>query len=250
MPQTAEEIATVLRDRIHNHELQAGTRLSTLEEYADEYGVNRNTISKAFSILKGEGLIEYRGGRAGTFVRERRVIRVPLSRYSKVLTPNGQRGPWETATAEQGLDGRMVAVSVTTETAPAHIAHALDLDEGGLAVRRTRHAKIGDEVVQVQHAWYPLSVAEAAGLDRPGKVEGGAFGALSAAGLVPTEADEVITARLPIKEEADQLAIGATVPVLLVERVTRERDGQALELLQIIGAADRLELVYDKLQLQ
>ncbi|MCG6497621.1 GntR family transcriptional regulator [Kitasatospora sp. A2-31] len=250
MPRSAEEIAAGLRERITSGELQPGDRLPTMQDLADEHGVNRNTASKALTILKSEGLAEYKGGRAGTVVRDRRVVRIPFSRYSKVLAPDGTRGPWETATHEQGLDGRMVAVSVDTTPAPDDVAQALDIDPGTPAVRRSRHATIGDTVVQIQHAWYPPDIADTAGLANPGKVEGGVFGAMAAVGLQPAEADETVTARMPSKEEAEQLSIGAAVPVLLVERVTRDRDGQRLELLQIIGAADRLALMYDKLPLQ
>jgi GntR family transcriptional regulator len=64
---------------------------------------------------------------------------------------------------------------------------------------------------------------------------------------LPKSADERITARKPTTEEAAELSIGTGVPVLLVERVAHDEDGRPVELLRVIGAADRIELVYSDL---
>ncbi|WP_158706081.1 UTRA domain-containing protein, partial [Streptomyces graminis] len=166
-----------------------------------------------------------------------------------VLAPGGSMGPWESATAAQGLAGGMRVLPPEQLEAPADIAASLGISEGAPVVCRTREATIGAEVVQVQSAYYPLDIATAAGLDRPGKVMGGSLGAMAGAGLSPTEADERVTAWVPSPAEAAALSIGATVPVLRVERVTRDQTGRAIEVVRITGAADRLELVYDRLPL-
>lgn len=207
------------------------------------------TVHRAYQTLAAEGYVTSSRGH-GTVVRDRRRIRVPLSRYGAVLAPGGTKGPWETATAEQGLAGGMKVLPPEQLAAPADIAAALNIAAGDPVVRRSRQATIGDEVVQVQAAWYPLDIATTAGLDMPGKVAGGVLGAMAGAGLHPTEADERVTAWVPSPAEATALSIGATVPVLLVERVTRDQTGRPIEVVRITGAADRLELVYDRLPLQ
>lgn len=246
MPPKWEEIANRLRSQIEDGTYPPGSALPPMDRLVEQGEGALATVHQAYRSLESAGYVVMTP-RRGTIVRDRTPIRVPLSRYGKVLTPNGTKGPWETATAEQGLDGRMIAVAVTTEPATPHIAEALNVEAGTPVIRRSRHATVGDNVVQVQHAWYRPDIAQTAGLDNPGKVEGGVYGAMAAAGLLPGHADEVVTARMPSKEEAAQLSIGSAVPVLLVERTTRAQDGRALELLQIIGAADRLQLVYDKL---
>ncbi|MCX5115508.1 GntR family transcriptional regulator [Streptomyces sp. NBC_00378] len=206
------------------------------------------TVHRAYQTLAAEGYVTSSRGH-GTVVRDRRRIRVPLSRYGAVLAPGGTMGPWESATAAQGLSGGMKVLPPERLKAPADIAAALSISTGDPVVRRDRQATIGADVVQIQSAWYPLDVATAAGLDGPGKIVGGILGAMVGAGLQPTEADERVTAWVPTPAEVAALSIGATVPVLLVERVTRDQTGRPIEVVRITGAADRLELIYDRLPL-
>jgi len=206
------------------------------------------TVHRAYQTLAAEGYVTSSRGH-GTRVRDRRRIRVPLSRYGAVLTPGGSMGPWESATAAQGLPGGMTVLPPEQLEASADIAAALNISAGDPVVCRTRQATIGTEVVQVQSAYYPLDIAAAAGLDNPGKLVGGVLGAMVGAGLRPTEADERVTAWVPSPAEAAALSIGSTVPVLRVERVTRDQTGRPVEVVRITGAADRLELVYDRLPL-
>lgn len=206
------------------------------------------TVHRAYQTLAAEGYVTSSRGH-GTRVRDRRRIRVPLSRYGAVLTPGGTMGPWETATAAQGLPGGMTVLPPEQVEAPADIAAALDIDAGDPVLLRKRQATIGADIVQIQSAWYPLDIATAAGIDGPGKVTGGILGAMAGAGLQPTDADERVTAWVPTPAQAAELSIGTTVPVLLIERVTRDQTGRPIEVVRITGAADRLELVYDRLPL-
>ncbi|MFE3114175.1 GntR family transcriptional regulator [Kitasatospora indigofera] len=244
-----EQLAGRLQAQIEDGTYPPGTSLPPMDELVEAGEGARATVHQAYRALETAGYVVMIRKR-GTVVRDRTQIAVPLSRYGQVLGPGGSHGPWETAAREQGLDGSMIATGAETAEAPAEVATALGLVPGSLAVRRSRSALLGDDVVQVQHAWYPPDIAEAAGLTTPGKIVGGVYGALAAAGFMPDEFDEVVTARLPSKGEAAQLSIGTVIPVLLVERVTRDGNGRVLELLQIIGSADRLKLVYDNLSLR
>ncbi|MCD9145890.1 GntR family transcriptional regulator [Streptomyces albireticuli] len=228
-----------------------GSRLPRVEDLVRQGEGSTATVQRAYRELEAEGYVITRR-RGGTVVRDRSIVRVPLSRYSSVLTPGGDRGPWETATAAQGLDGKMVVPEPAAEeiAAPDDVAQALGLGAGARVIRRRRLATIGEEVVQVQEAYYPTTFATAAGLDVPGKVVGGVLGAMTGAGFDPTEVDERVTAGVPTAAQAAELSIGTRVPVLVVQRVTRDNAGRPLELLRIVGAADRLELVYDGLPLK
>lgn len=244
-------LADRLEQEIRNGVHPPGTALPQILELVANGEGSKATVSRAYQELEHKGLVTSRRGH-GTVVRDRSRVRVPLSRFDGVLEPGGARGPWETATAEQGLDGRMEVDTPAAETfdAPADVAELLTLAPGAQVVRRKRRAMIGADVVALQEAWYPLDVAEAAGLDCPGKIQGGALGALISAGLLPAEADEYVTAEEPTSEQADRLAIGARVSVLVIDRVTRDRTGRVIELVRITGAADRLRLVYSPLPLK
>ena len=244
-----QQLADRLRGQIEDGTYPPGAVLPPMDDLVAQGAGARATVHQAYRALEAGGYVTMIR-RRGTVVRDRTPIRVPLGRYGKVLRPGGTRGPWETATAAQGLDGGMRLTDVATEVPPADVAAELGLPTDALAVRRTRHATIADTVVQIQYAWYPQDIAAVTGLDGAGKITGGVFGAMTAAGMPPRTADEIVTARMPTTAEAAVLAIGQVIPVLYVQRITRDRAGRALECLRIIGTADRLRLVYDALPIR
>lgn len=242
-------LAADLRRRIDAGEYPPGSRLPTNAELMAAHNVSKATVTKAISELADAGLV-VTAKKGGTRVRHRSRIAIPLSRYRSVLAPGGTKGPWETATAAQGLDGHMELIAVERVPADASVAGLLGLAADNDVVYRLRHATIRpDDVVQLQHAWYPLALAEAAGLDSTGKIEGGIYGALTAAGHRPAMASETVAVRMPTEEEAATLRVGGRVSVLTVERVTRDEAGHPLEVLRAVAASDRLQLSYDGLPL-
>ncbi|MEU8516379.1 GntR family transcriptional regulator [Kitasatospora sp. NPDC048722] len=244
-------LAEDLKQKIDNGTYPVGNKLPSVPEMVAQGAGSINTVMAAYRELANSGYVVVKKGRreeGGTFVRRRTVIRIPLSRYGKVLRPGGTRGPWETATAEQNIDGAVRPISVEHTEAPDRVAKALRLPPSKLAVvYRHRHALADGDVVQIQRAWYPKDIAVAAGLDGPGKVVGGAFGAMTSAGLRPKTASEKVSTRKPTAEEAAELGIGSGVSVLVVDRVVKDADGRELELLETIAAGDRLELTYNNL---
>ncbi|MEU6299781.1 GntR family transcriptional regulator [Streptomyces erythrochromogenes] len=243
------DLSTELRRRIAVGEYAVGAKLPTNTQLMAEHGVSKATVTKAIASLADDGLV-FSSKRAGTIVRSTSSIAVPLSRYGKVLTPGSPAGPWESTTAAVGLNGHMQFVSVERVPADAALAELLGLAEGDELVYRVRQAVIlPSDIVQLQHAWYPAPIAEAAGLDRDGKVNGGIYGALTEAGHRPASASETVGARLPTEDEAAQLRIGGRVWVLTLERLTCDAQGRALEVLRAVAPADRLQFTYDDLPL-
>ncbi|GAA2770364.1 hypothetical protein XF35_41640 [Streptomyces platensis subsp. clarensis] len=241
------DIADELRAQIESGELPPGKKLPFTDDLVERFGVSKQTVRAAVDVLAQEGLVVVRR-RYGTVVRDRRPVRIPLSRYQGSLDSDGQLGPFEAACEAQGLRGVMKTVSVEQVRAP-DVAALLGLESEDALVCRRREAHIEEQVVQFQQAWYPLDVAQAAGLDQPGKVTGGVYGALAAAGMAPAEADERVGARMPTKEEGAQLGTGLALPVLTVERISRDNAGRPLELLRVVAAGDRMDLVYEALPL-
>lgn len=242
------DIADVLRAQIESGELPPGRHLPHTDELMETFSASKQTVRSAVDVLAQEGLVTVRR-RYGTVVRDRRKVRIPLSRYKKSLDSNGTKGPFESACAAQGLSGEMKLVGAPERVRAPEIAALLGLPPEEDMVCRRREALIEDQVVQLQSAWYPIDVARAAGLDRPGKIEGGANRALAAAGFEPVEADERVAARMPTKEEGAQLGTGLALPVLTIERISRSDSGRPIELLRVVAAGDRMELVYEALPL-
>lgn len=242
------QLADELRRLITNGTYGPGRELP-VDELVVQYGLSRRPTREAIKILVAEGLVDPGRGRRATKVRDRNRIRIPFSRYGGVLQPGGTKGPWESALAEQGIDGTMKTVLVDHRPVGGDTAALLEVAPGDDVVYRLRHACIGSEVQQVQQAWYPLDVADQAALDRKTKITGGIYGALTESGMLPATATEVLRGRMPTHEEATLMRTGAGVPLLTVERITRGSDRRVLELLRVTAPADRIEFVYHDLPL-
>lgn len=242
-------IAADLRHRINNGEFPSGSKLPTNADLMAAHGVSKATVTQAIKELVDDGLV-FTAKKGGTRVRHRTQVTLPLSRYRRALSPSGTRGPWETATNEAGLDGYMHLVHVEPVEAPADLAALLALAPGDSLIYRLRHAVIRpDDLVQLQHAWYPRDVAEEAGIDTAEKVEGGIYRKLEAAGYRRAMASETVAVRKPSAEEANQLRIGGRVSVLTIERITKDPNGRPLEVLRAVAPADRLAFTYEDLPL-
>ncbi|MFJ6444921.1 GntR family transcriptional regulator [Streptomyces sp. NPDC091649] len=243
------DIAADLRHRIDAGVFPSGSKLPTNVELMSVHGVSKATVTKAIAELVDQGLV-FTAKKGGTRVRHRTPVTLPLSRYRSALTPGGVGGPWETATAAAGLDGHMQLMHVDAMEAPEDLATLLELSPGDSVIYRLRHAVIRpDDLVQVQHAWYPSHIAVAAGIDTTEKIEGGIYRKLAAAGHRRASASETVSVRMPTTEEAVQLRVGGRVSVLAVERVTRDTNGRPLEVLRAVAAADRIKLSYEDLPL-
>ncbi|GAA1540739.1 GntR family transcriptional regulator [Streptomyces albidochromogenes] len=244
------ELAEELRQRINDGEFASGQTLPRIVDLIDEYGLSRQTVRDAIGVLADEGLVVTMG-KGGTIVRNRTRVRIQLSRYSRALSPNCTKGPWETSCAEQGLDGQMKVVHVSRGEGPPDIVELLAVPASSEVLHRRRYAMIGsDDVVQVQDVWYPADLADEAGISGEAKVVGGVFAALTSAGRVPSTASEHVDSRMPTPSEATQLKISGKVPVVAVQRLTKDADGRVLEVLRSTAPADRVQLTYDDLPLQ
>ena len=62
------EIASDLRVRILGGEWKPGSNLPRMQDLADEFGANRDTVARAVAILEAEGLV-WAVPRRGTIVR-------------------------------------------------------------------------------------------------------------------------------------------------------------------------------------
>lgn len=241
------DIADELRQQIDRGDLPPGSKLPFTEDLMVRFSASKSTVRAAVDVLAQEGLVLARR-RYGTVVRDRRTVRIPLSRYRRSLESNGERGPFEAACEAQGLSGEMKTVDVGRVHDPV-VAALLGVTSEDALVFRRRQALIDSQVVQFQQTWYPLDVAQAAGLERREKIVGGVYRALIDAGIPAVEADERVGARMPTTEEAEHLGIGAAAPVLTIERVSRSNDGRPIEVLRVVAAGDRMDLAYEQLPL-
>ncbi|WP_326549268.1 GntR family transcriptional regulator [Micromonospora sp. NBC_01813] len=245
------EIADALRSAIEQGELAPGAKVPTEYELAETYQVSRETVRRALADLRAAGLIESARA-AGTRVAAA-PVRLALTRYAAVADPDRSRsslGPWETACADQGVAGTVETMSVEHLPAPAHIAARLDLPPGTTVVRRQRHHLADGHVVQLQNAWLPAALVADTPLAGRGKVVGGVYAALTAAGVRLGTTSEELSARPVTAAERTSLSMATGGWVLEVWRTTRDVIGRPVEVLCVVSDARRVRYVYDELPIR
>jgi GntR family transcriptional regulator len=94
------QLVEQIRRLIAGGQLQPGAELPSVRDLAVEHTVNPMTISKAYSLLEAEGLLERNRGRPMTVAAGRR-RQVPLSQRIKQLDP--QAGQLVTAARQLEL---------------------------------------------------------------------------------------------------------------------------------------------------
>lgn len=241
------QLADKIREKIDSGAYPSGSTLPTIVDLAREAGVSKATASKAIDLLSKQGHVRPIP-HTGTVVLDTTPVRIPLSRYRHVQGPS-PRGPWETACAQAGRDGRMVTVEVATEPAQVAVAEALGIEAGAQVIRRSRCALLDDVPAQLQTSYLPHDLFQDTPLAGEGKVVGGVYAAMRQAGVVPATADETITVRAATRDEVTELGLRGVPWVQIVERVTQAAGGRVLEYLEIVSDPARVQLVYNDLPL-
>jgi GntR family transcriptional regulator len=239
-------VAANLRDEILDGRLPPGLALPSEGRLAVQRGVSRDVLRAALALLRSEGLITtVKGG--STYIRDRRNVRLTLSRYGRTLRP-GPPGPFTAAARDCGLVGSVHITRVERHPADAGTAEQLGIPEGDEVIVRVRHMRLGDanpETVQVSTSTIPLALVDGSPLAAGAATR--VYAAFIQLGIVPTTMTEEVSARMPTPEEAETLGLVTGQPVLVVQRVTRDQDSRPIEVVRIVATADRTTLVYDEL---
>lgn len=242
------EVASELRDEILSGRLPPGVALPSESRLAAQRGVSRDILRAALAVLRSEGLITtIKGG--STYIRDRRVVQLAVSRYSRTFNP-GLPAPFQAAAAVSGLVGSVKMISVQRRPADADTASRLNITEGDEVIVRVRHMMLGDvepEPVQESTSTIPLVLVEGSPLAGPDRIPSGVYAAFAELGYVPTTMTEAVSARMPTPDEATALGLAPGMPVLVARRVTFDQEDRPIELVRVISTADRTEFVYDNL---
>ncbi|WP_027347125.1 GntR family transcriptional regulator [Hamadaea tsunoensis] len=220
------QIATTLRARIRRGDWQPGERLPSIPALAGMFGVAKQTIQRTVDQLRVEGLLITKPG-SGTYVRgtRRRLNRLSRGRYG------AQRGYH----ADLAARYRQQLMSVGREPAPPEVADAFGVpDNTELVVRRyqvrTQDATVSQMTVEVGASWFRTSDVAGSSIERAE-----AFGrpvyqeVEEVTGRRYTSATDVISARLPTREEAELLAMRPDTPVLHLLHVAFDEHHKPLE---------------------
>lgn len=200
--------------------------LPSERELVNRFGVSRATVRQAIGRLEEEGLV-YRTQGSGTFVADPATISKSLvltsfteDMRSRRLTP----------------DSRLL--DLATRPAPVTVARDLELSPGAEVVH-VRRLRLADGLPMcIEDVW--LRGDQVGDLDAE-TVSGSLYEALTARGIRPHHADQVIAATVVDADQARLLAVAAYSPALRVSRVTYDETGTAVERAQSIYRADRYD---------
>ena len=242
------QLADELRGEILDGRWPPGVALPSESRLSTQRGVSRDVLRAALAQLRTEGLVTTVHG-GSTYVRDRRPVRLPASRFSRTFGP-GTPAPWQSAAEESGLVGSVEMVSVGRHPAGEDVARQLGIAEDDEVVIRQRRMLVGEqeaELVQQSDSIIPYELATGTKLSRRDRIPSGIYQALAEIGHVPTTMTEEVTARMPTPDESWALGLVHGIPVLDIQRVTKDQAGRPIELLKVLSIADRTVLVYDDL---
>lgn len=225
------QIADVLASAIDDGRLEPGERLPPERELAAQLQVSRMTLRQALDSLERRGVLRRAVGRSGgTFVSERKVRR-DLSHYA------GLADQLRTQHIEVSAQ---VLESFRRGASPA-IASALKLPVGEPVFEIARVRIAAGRPVALERTNYPEARYPGL-LEHP--LDGSIYDLLRTEyGGVPESAVEYLEPIAAGPEEVAALHVPSGAPLMNVERIAFDRDGQPVEFSRDIFRGDRTRMV-------
>ena len=236
------DIAEEIRQRIEAGEWQPGTRLPTLDIFADQFEVNRNTIHRAIAVLEADGYVWAVQGR-GTTVRHGTMR--PRRPRGNLVKRNEQATGYSfpSASSQEVWAPHGEPVNGLARLDNPRIAALLGVDPGTEVHRRFRvTGPVSEPPFQIGTSWiHPRVASIVAQVDANPKA-GQWLYLLEKAGHWPISWLEIHRARMPTPDEAALLEIPTNLPVLeIVRQGTSGLDKKPVEVTEYILASDRVE---------
>lgn len=242
-----QEIANHLRDKILSGELAPRDQLPSEPSLAQEFGVARNTASRALKQLREEGLIVTTQG-ARSVVRSRpRISYLATGENFRDRQATGK--PNDIAEAEaQGHSNKSELLDFGEMPAPPEIAKLLELQAGEPVIMRYQLNRVDGEPMKAMRCYYRIDFAAGTALAEPRLVPGGVASLIENEGgpfrRVIAKFIEDVELRMPLPAEAELLLIPPGVPVARVLRTMYDVSGDPLEVLDSLLPGDRYFLRY------
>lgn len=241
------DIASAIRVRIEAGEWPPGARLPRLDDFAAEYGANRDTIGRAIKVLESEGYVWAVQGRGITVRYGTMRTRRPRGNLVKRNVATESPGySFPSASGQEVWKHHIPPIAGPAEITDARIGKLLGVPVGSTVMRRFRVTGPESEPpFQINTSWVHPRAAGVPGVESQAAGPGDWLYRLENAGHWPISWMEIHRARMPTNDEAALLEIPTSLPVLEIVRVgTSGGDGQPIEVTEYIVASDRVETVH------
>lgn len=242
-------IAADLERRIRAGEWLAGSKLPHRVDLAKEYEASRATIDNAVAVLESKSLV-WAVPRRGTIVRHGMARqRRPRGNLVKRNVAGDSYGySFPSASGTEVWRHHVTPTAGEVPLTDPRLARFLGVPEGTACFRRHRvTGPVTEPPFQISNSWIHPDVAAAVpevSTTQPGPVSSWLYYIETKGGHWPIEWVEFHRARLPTKEEADELEIPVSVPVLEIVRVGRSgATGAPVEVTEYVIPSDRVETV-------
>jgi len=224
--QIADTLGTEIRDRAY---LTSG-RLPSENELAARFGVNRHTLRQAVAALQVEGLVRIEPGR-GMFIQHE-LLDYVLSRRTR-FSENLQR---------QGLLPSNQLLTAREVPAPERAAQELKLGKGATVLMVETLDEANDQPIALATAYYPaLRFVGLLDMLNSGSRTTEILQHFGVEDYV--RAESRITTQMPSDETARLLKQPANRPVLCVECLDVDMQGQPIKYGETVFCGDRVQLV-------
>ncbi len=239
------DIAAKIRERIEAGEWPAGAKLPRLDDFAAEYGANRDTVGRAIGVLETGGFVWAVQGRGIT-------VRYGTMRPRRPRGDLVKRNRQATGYSFPCASGQELWIRHgEPSNAPAllddpRIARLLGVAPGTEVPRRFRVTGPPSEApFQISISWIHPRLADLVADVGADPAASEWLYRIERAGHWPIEWMEFHRARMPTKDEAALLEIPTSLPVLEIVRQGRSgTDGKPVEVTEYVVASDRIETVH------
>ena len=233
-----QRIAADLRESIAAGDLPPGSTLPSESQLMERYGTTNKTVRKALALLGAEGLTEARHG-SGVFVRRRPLVRrIPANRFEQARQAG--RSLFETEVLEQGHVPTRTLIRVGPEAASREIAERLRVQTGVPVMVRRRLMLVDGEPVKVTASFFLMDLARDTRLQEPQIIDEGMHIFMERTlGRQYGRYTVELSARMPTAEKAALLRLSRGTPVLRILHSDYDLNGEPLEVVESIFAADK-----------
>lgn len=227
------EIADDIAEQIRRGDLEPGERLPGQDALAEEQRVSKQTVERAYRLLRNDGLVETRR-REGTFVTGAHVQSTSARQWYQQDAEERFHGPRERwRTLDAGV--------AEPQDVPRLVRVALGLEDGERAIWRERLLTDAGAPVQWHRSWWAGKMLEQCpALADPDPIPGGTDAYVSEqTGRAPARGRERSRSRGASTKDAEMLGIRRGDPVLEIEHRTVDADGEPLEVCVEVSRGSR-----------
>nr|PZN38214.1 MAG: phosphonate metabolism transcriptional regulator PhnF [Bacillota bacterium] len=219
------QIMRWLLEQIEAGHLKAGDRIPSERELTEQFQVSRMTVRQALRELEAQGYLERVQGK-GTYVSIPKVEQPLLALTS--FTEDMHR---------RGMTPGSVLLRAGTIPAGRRCARALGISETEPVVRLERLRLADGKPMALEVTHLPADLC-------PGILDADLTGSLyqllaERYGVVLARATQTLEAVSATGREARLLGVREGAPLLLMERITRDREGRAVEYVRSLYRGDR-----------